>query len=599
MDRAALDVESAASAGDVAALTGETGRGRKNLFGRADLAEVYRRARDLLVKHGVFRMVQVAKDGDGASSLVICNLWRIDRSKQGAIKTLEFDMATGQWAEVGKLDYWPDVPLYPIQKAQTLDWWREVATRVVWKALMTAGYGALPRHLTEAVWDERGKVRRGPPNKAMPESPKLEMTPNKMAYILVQRYIGKKVPVRTKKKGGGYGSGVGYGGKEKWKNGFLKPKVMIAGAKALRASIFDHVLDADVLSAILAIDYNLVTLRDYLSYAVHRDALLRVSREHRNLLPMLPQITKEHWGRKDLFSRKLWVKDGRSRTLVDYTRFSENKVNCFASLDSRAALRWLGKAQLTVVRRWASPGGGGKNVAVLENLSRANITVKIPAIAWSRIVTAGAMRSVARLGVSEWVQRLYRAFAVHCAAVWKAEGFVALKAYLKNDPMALSDVADWLAAEGIAQGFPDKHATWESIRRRCDDWHERVAIENVERSAGENHTWDSLLDEAVIDDVIFTPLNSVKDVALEGYRQQHCVGNYADYCVDGRYRVYAALEPDGTRSTLGLWFNDSGRWVLEQHRGKYNGSVSVEAAKAGQELVGRYQAAYLKKVGAA
>lgn len=583
MDRGALPVDDAVVASDVpiAEVADQGGRGRKNLFGRADLAEVYRRARDLLVKHGVFRMAQVTKDGEGASSLVICNLWRVDRSAQGGVKALEFDMATGQWAEVSKLDFWPDVPLYPIQKAQTLDWWRDVARRVVWKALMAAGYGTLPQHITQVEWGYDETTGR---SKALSGKP--EMTPRKMAYLLVQRYVGKSVG-RTK------------AGKEKWRKGFLKPKVMIAGAKALRASIFDHVLEADLLSAILAIDYKLVTLCDYLRFALHRDAVLRVAKEHRNFLPLLPEITKEHWDRKDLFSRKLWIKDGRKRTLVDYARFSEGRVRGFQSLDSRAALRWLGKAQLTVVRRWASAGGGCKNAAVLENLSRANIGVKIPAIAWCHIVSASAGHRVAQLGVSELAQRLYRAFAVHCASMWKDKGFAALRTWLKGDQSSIGDVADWLVAEGIAQGFPDKHATWESMRRRCDDWHERVAIENVERSAGENQTWESLLGEVVIGDVTFTPLNSVRDVAVEGYRQHHCVGNYAYDCVEGHYRVYTAVEPDGTRSTLGLWFDRSGRWVVEQHRGKYNGSVSVEATKAGKELVSRYQQAHLKRVGAA
>lgn len=561
-------------------------RGRKNLFGRPDLAAVYRRARDLLVEHGVFRMARVSTDGEGTSSLVICNLWRIDRLKQGAVKAFEFDLTKGVWGEVSTFEYWPDVPLYPIQKAQSLDWWRDVARRVVWKALMAAGYGALPQHLTEVGWDERGKARRGPPYKAMSESQKLDMTPHKMAYILIQRYIGKVVG-RTK------------AGKEKWRKGFLKPKVMIAGARALRASIFDHVLEADLLSAILAVDYKLVTLCDYLRYAVHRDAVLRVAQERRNLLPLLPEISKDYWGRKDLFSRKLWVKDGRKRTLVDYSRFGGGSRHGFYSFDSRTAWRWLGKAQLTVVRRWASAGGGRKNVTVLENLSRANINVKIPAVAWCYIMSASAGHRVMQLGVSEWVQRLYRAFAQHCADMWKERGFAALRKWLQAEPVSLGDMADWLVAEGIAQGFPDRHATWDSLKRRCDDWHERVALENVERSAGENVAWDSLLGETVIDDVLLTPLNSVKDVAVEGYRQHHCVGSYTHDCVQGYYRVYSVLEPDGTRSTLGLWLDEVGRWSVEQHRGKYNGTVSVEAARAGREFVSRYQQAHLERVGAA
>lgn len=554
-------------------------RPQKTLFGRADLTAVYRKSRDLLVQHGVFRIVRVTTYDDGSSSLVICNLWRVERSNLGAITAFEFDLSSEQWREVTEFDHWPDVPLYPIQKAQTLDWWRDVVRRVVWKALMAAGYGALPRHISEIQWgfDEQT-------GQSMMVSGKPEMTPDKMAYSLVQRYIGKVV-------------GHTKAGKQKWRKGFLKPKVMTAGAKALRAAIFEHVLNADLLSAILAIDYKLVTLRDYLRYAVRQDDILRVAHEHRNLLPLLPEISEDYWGRTDLFSRQLWVKDGRRRTVVDYARFSKHKGLSFASFDTRSAFRWLGKTQLTVVRRWSSGSGGRKNVAVLENLSRANITAKIPAIAWSHIVVASAGHRLAQLGVSEWVQRLYRAFAEHCAEMWKEQGFAALKLWLKSVHADLGDLADWLSAEGIAQGFPDKHATWVSLKRRCNAWHERVAVENIERNADANRTWESLLDEVTIDGVTFTPLNSVKDVSLEGYLQHHCVGQYVYECVAGVYRVFAAIEPDGTHSTLGLCLDRSGRWSVEQHRGKYNAAVSPEAAKAGRELARQYHQSHMHKTG--
>ncbi|MCW5239069.1 hypothetical protein D5047_23795 (plasmid) [Verminephrobacter eiseniae] len=215
----------------------------------------------------------------------------------------------------------------------------------------------------------------------------------------------------------------------------------------MRAAIFDHVLDAQVLSAILGINYKVVTLCDYLRYAQHREALLRVSQERRNLLPLLPEIENVYWSRKDLFSRKLWVLDGRKRTIVDYVRFNTAK-NPFHSFESRAAFRWLCKAQLTVVRRWVLEEGGCKDIVVLENLAQANISVHIPAIAWCHLVD---MRPrIMQLGVGEVAQRLYRAFAVHCANLWKERGFAAVKLWLRSEQADLGDVADWLIAEGGA-----------------------------------------------------------------------------------------------------------------------------------------------------
>lgn len=535
----------------------EDGLGRKNLFGRADLATVYRRARSLIVKHGIFRMVQVEQDGDGTKRIIICNLWRIDCLLGGNIKTHEFSLADESWGEVSALDYWPDVPLFPIQQSQSLDWWRDVAKRAIWKVLIASGYSDLPRHLTE--------------------SPRLDMSPSKMAYILIMKYVGKV-------------TGQSRKGKITWREGFLKPKIMMAGARALRAAIFGHLLDAGVLSAMLAIEYRLVTLRGYLQFARHRDALLRVSTERRNLLPLLPEISRGYWGREDLFSHKLWVRGGRKRTLVDYPRFGSSRdTNRFSSFESRGAFRWLCKAQLTVVRSWVSAGRGRKHVTVLENLAKANINVRIPAIAWCHLVEF--RYRVELLGVGEPVQRLYRAFASHCAVLWNERGFAAVKRWLLS--VRLSDMADWMAAEGVAQGQPDKNATWTSLQRRSADWHERVALENIERSTETNQSWESLVMDLDVDGVTLAPLNSTKEIILEGHRLHHCVGGYDRECLSGLYRVYTMIEPDGTRSTIGLRLDQGKRWTIDQHRGKYNGGVSEVARNAGEHLLGLYQQAFV------
>lgn len=576
MDRGFIDESGADALNSYSLQEVPNSRGRKNLFGRADLAATYRRACDLIVRHRVFRMVQVEHGEDGAKRIIICNLWRIDRQPDGGVKTLEFLLNEERWVETSAFDYWPDVPFFPIKQTQSLEWWREVATQAIWKALVVAGYHALPQHLSQVVWEADAV------SKIMPDSPRPDMAPSKMAYILIQKYIGKQI-------------GYTKEGKPKWVNGFLKPKTMMAGARALRAAIFDHLLDADVLSALLAIDYKkLITLKYYLGFARHRDGLLRVSREHRNLLPLLPEIDRAYWNRKDLFSRKLWVRDGRKRTLVDYRKFMtiKSSSNRFASFDSRGAFRWLCKAQLTVVRHWVS-AWSFKNLTVLENIAKANINVHIPAIAWRHMVTY--RQQLDRIGVCEPVQRLYRLYASHCAALWKDRGFTAVKEWLRSETGAnLGDLADWLAAEGLAQGQPDRNATWASLQRRCADWHERVALENIERSMDRNLTWESLVPELEVDGVKLTPLNSTEEIALEGYRQHHCVGGYDLQCAAGQYRVYTVVEPDGTRSTLGLWLpsGKGGRWLIDQHRGKYNGGISDVARAAGEHLLRLYQDAY-------
>lgn len=547
-----------ASGADLIPADGRKGRPRKNLFGRPDLAKVYRGARDLIVKHRVFLMAQSSVDEAGTSSVVICNLWRIDRSIDGEISCFDFDLATEAWEPTTSFEWWPSVPFYPIKTTRSLKWWRDVVRGAIWKALIAAGYYTL----------------------TPPEAK--QMSGRTMAKIMIEHYLGRS-------------NEQDQSGESKGKGGFLKSTVMVAGARALRAKLFDHVFDEALCKTLLAIAFGSWTLTEYLRFAMHRKAVLRVADERRNLLPLLLRIEDGYWERTDLFSRKVWVRDGRNRTLVDYKRFSAGgKVRHFSSFDSRAAWRWFGKAQLTVVRAW---GLGNRDVNVIENLCRANITVKIPAVAWCEMVSGGSGYQFRRLGVGEAPQRVYRAFAKHCAAMWRNVGFKALQAWLERERGAFADIADWLIDEGMRLGFPDKHATWEWLRNRCADWHLRVEEENrLRRQDYENQTWDVLIGQTVIDGVSFTPLDSVRSLFLEGQQQHHCVGNYAAYCIRGQYRVFSVEEADGTRSTLGLDLNAEGAWSVDQHRGVCNGPVSKKAQRAGRELAVRYQQAAIDSV---
>lgn len=535
---------------------------RPNLFGRPDLAAVYRQAQALVVHHNLFRIVNVERRDDGVSRLIICHLWAVERSPEGQISAFEYDLISAQWVPASELDYWPDIPLFPIQKAQSLDWWRKLAERVLWKVLLAAGY-------TDLTF------------RTLPDGVGSEMSRKGMANRFLRHYLG-------------FSDGMTKSGKPKWRNGFLKPKVMVAGAKALRAGIFEHVLDRELVSVALSINYTLTTLRDYLRYAFHRTDVLRIAQERRNMLPILPWIATTHWHRRDLFSRALWVKADGSPVFADSPNFPFAPSIHFRAFDSFAAFRWLCKAKLTVVRRWASC----RNPDVLENLAAASIQVSIPAIAWCHIVSIAERPQLARLGVGEPAQRLYRAFARHCATLWATKGFSVLRDWLKRNPHAIADVADWLVAEGVDQGFPDKHSTWESMQRRCADWHRRVALSKLRLRDDENDTWESLLGEEIADGVTFTPLVSTHEVAVEGYSQKHCVAVYAPYCVKGAYRVFAAVDSLGARSTLGLMLDRSGCWVVEQHRGPYNDPVSPEVRRAGENIAARYQDAHIKRFGA-
>lgn len=551
---------------------------RRNAFGRSDLADTYRKAKDLIVEHKLFRIAQYEELGD-VRQLTICNLWRIERLPDASIRTLEFRLLTGVWEEVRSLEHWPEVPFYPIKKTQSLDWWRSVARQAVWKALVAAGYLDLPRFQTEITdWKQDANGYLVPPPNA-----KKEMTKSSMAYRLITRYIGRQ---------------GGYNAKRKtydWKDGFLSPESMMAGARALRAAFFQHFLDRDVLSAMLAIDYHDSGFLRYLRYARLRPALVKVATEHRNLLPLLPGINPEQWGRDDLFSRKLWVRDGRKSTALDRRpiRFAKGQGfsqwqqrTPYQSFDVAAAWRWLSKASSVIVREWS-----GKNNTIIANLALANVSAKAPVYAYVWVLREA--QRLDRYGVSPRIQQLLRLFLTHCAKLWKEKGYKEVRLWLRdNNQSRLSIMLDYLDAEGFAQGFPDKHSTWSALLRRCDDWHRRIAIERMEHELGSVQMleWASLVPENIIDEIMFTPINDSRALAVEGYEMHHCVGQYAGWCHRGKYRVFSVKEPDGSRSTLG--FEIRRRKVLwDQHMGKYNGPISPAALDAGKQLAGAYQQA--------
>lgn len=81
---------------------------------------------------------------------------------------------------------------------------------------------------------------------------------------------------------------------------------------------------------------------------------------------------------------------------------------------------------------------------------------------------------------------------------------------------------------------------------------------------------------------IAKPLLTYGEVVEEGARQGHCVGGYAQACVDGRYLVYS-LEKEGKRSTLGISVSSmdtiDGKKVFygfSQHYMAYNRQVEDE-----------------------
>lgn len=525
---------------------------RSSLFGRKDFLEVYRQAKDFIIRYKLLRICRFSEE-NGLKRLTICNLWRIDREEDGVLHTFEFDLHKAEWLETEDLRNWPAIPFAPIGKnTLSLSWGLSLCRDALQAAICAAGADNLPDEGENGV-------------------------PSWVRQAIFRKYLGGDAWSRKKHK--------------VYKvNGLIAKTSMDSGARTLRAIWWNHFVDRDVLSALLGITWRQWTVAKYLKYARYRPALLKVAAEHRNLLPVLMEINPQQWGRDDLFSRKLWVRDGRKSTALDRRPVRSEDGDRIRSFESATSWRWLSRASSLIVREWAAV----KNNAVIEDLALANCGgIHAPVCAYVKLIRFANRTEFPN--DSPLVRRFYRVFLKHCAWIWKERSFSDVRQWLRNPESDLTLMSDYLHAEGFAQGLPDKNSSWASLLRRSEDWHRRIRILNMERE-GRFLRWGSIIPETVIDGVICTPLTNSQALAEEGYEMSHCVGSYAQLCHDGIYRVFALKEPDGARSTLGIRLRRKGVITLDQHRGPHNSQVSPKASAAARKLLNACRQALAAKL---
>ena len=557
-------------------------------FGDARFNRVWEQAVDYIHRHNLTRLSQYEETADGLRRLTICNLWRMERQGDDRdLRLFVFNLQDRTWQRTFHPAGWPQIPLYPRNRRSDLHWWRDIIRLMLWQALAAAGYHELPQTVRLPATDD-GKPCR-------------ERHDYQLFGVLYGRFIGRE-------------ESVGWDGEvlHPASLGKLDDTKMKRAAMSLRRDFYRHILDREVHSALLAINYGAATFTRYLACDCHRAGLLKVAREHRNLLPLLPGIDPAQWGRDDLFSRKLWVRDGRKSTALErrpvrpertrtHVAYGYNPDGIFAfdqpdwrplcAFDDVAAWNWLRRAPLTVVRAWFVHGAHEPDV--IAALAAANVSLRLPARVYAGLMKGFRSRCDTMPAVKQ--QQLLRCYLVHCPQLWQQEGVAARKAQDRNE---IGDIADWLTAEGLEQGHPHKQSTWAALKRRSDDWHRRVAIARTIRydNNGQPLAWQSLLPQTEIDGIVFTPLEDAAALAAEGAEMHHCIAGYTMRCHGKGYRAWAVCEPDGRRSTLGIE-RRNGRYRIEQHRGPHNGEVSAAAKKAGKKLLAQYHQAWDISIG--
>ncbi|HDR9068222.1 TPA: PcfJ domain-containing protein [Burkholderia vietnamiensis] len=544
-------------------LSTETRSAATHRFGDARIAAVYAQAKRYIIDRQVLRLYQKLTLRPGVCSIIICNTWRIDKALDScSVELFQWSFLSAQWEPSSDLDSWPDFQLLPIvlskKKADdpSNELWQTILRKALWQVLDGAGYGDLP---------------------ARPEDGVKQMSRRTMAEILINFYIAPKRKAKRRQSA------------TKLR---IKPPRFAAAARALRKNIWTNVIDRSVLSAVAIIkgwDAR-VTIRDYLRYAAAGADVTRMLMQNRNCLPLLARIKPQHWKRTDLFSRHLWVRDGRKTTIIDRSGFCDpihlygaRAAKRLSSFVTPAAHRWLMRAPVSVVSEFSM----ALNADVIENLAQCNLPKRVPAVVLRTII-----KNSRRLGVRPEYQRLYRAWANRCCEIWSAQGYGYFRENMRTLTNEFRDVLDWVYWDGLARGLPDKNSTWQSMMRQSADWH------LARRTAREIRTlrWESLLPICEIDGYRVLPLTSSEALYVEGYQMHHCVGSYDSWCADGEFRIFSLVDPEGMRSTLCIEQTDAGRWQVQQVRGTCNASVSKVTHAIARIVAKRYSEAVVEQI---
>lgn len=552
---------------------------RPILFGNKDVSAVYRKAKSFLINNEVF-LVNKFEDFGQEKRLTLCGLWQIVKSKDGEVSMRELSLDSMEWVECTDHFAFNKIKFFPINKKKfsvdSLDkLWRELVFTVIEKVLSHFGYYEVAgkkdpyRNLHLGNHSSHICYRDNSDHCEECQKERNMRSLKACASRLTSSYIGK------------------YD-----KDGRLNVNSMRAGLVAFNRDFYKHFVDSKIISAISLIDrQSNLSVANYIHIAKHANGLLKVLNERRNLTPLLIGIDPKHWLRDDLFSEKIWVRGGRTKTIADRPYFRAQK-HIYAykfqpfSFVSAGSWRWLSKASPVIVAMLVRNCSDSidRKCHLIENLSRIRLSQKVPVIAYTHILKD--WDKLRWLSPSDHTQNFLRCFLSHCAKMWASEGHENVRRWLKTHDAQLRIVLDYLEHEGFRQGLPDKNSTWTSLLRRSRQWHERTLSGQLIN----NLSWSSAIESMTLSGYEFFALTSSAALYAEGQEMRHCVRSYDRACYSGNIRVFRVSGPESHRSTLSLWVdNKNQRCSIDQHYEKYNSNVSIEAQKIGKEFCEKYQ----------
>lgn len=349
-----------------------------------------------------------------------------------------------------------------------------------------------------------------------------------------------------------------------------------ATARAVRRALLDGVVDRAILRPAALVFGRTLSVRDY-NDVVRAGAatLARLAGETPNLMPLLQDGVRRHArkgagpvapGHVGSLRHALLDGYGQDRFAPRDWKWLSHQARCVVA----ALLRGddaAESAQLDIPATRLFAAGGARPPATLTAL----------------IAPGGALqRALATLGGDDTrlpdLARLLRL----CIAEWRRRAAAgASTRFIRDD---LGYLVDWWIAEAGTAPLVPSNATYASLIRRQQRWHQLVILRYPEHL----QQWHSALAAHESAGVRAVPLTDSLMLAREGMDMRHCVASYARDCAAGHTRIFA-LEATGSgeRATLELRRRAS-LWFAGQLKGPCNGEVSAEMRGAAERIAARY-----------
>ncbi|MCS4089756.1 PcfJ domain-containing protein [Rhizobium sp. BK176] len=577
----------------------DPGKETKSRFGSKVASDMYARLKKVSSEAKILKVYEV-ETTETETRIKIFNSWMMTRNLEtGAVGTFERDYALGSWYEVEPNGVFHAIPVWPIHnlshgvangaKKFILDKLYDAVGFNETKSRLAATWRAEVTRLAEAE-NIRLQEAEVLATERFPDVQKLEIARNAFA----DKLFGSKFSRGTRKPA----------------KGFVGQEAVYNALKGVRAEFFRQFRDPELFRAILAMNHKFMSIGDYLYFAANRDAVLKVWKERRNLIPLLPYISRHYWAGDELFSTAKWTDpvgplSDPGFNLIPIRNLPSQHVGrgMFSPFESSRGYQWLSRSKSTVVKAWAR---GRKNNLVTDLMAELNLPKDTAVLVIANIVDQmdDAIAKLERGEVGEDRQRFltaFRAYAAHWAAVRREHGYRRMVRALTYENEGTGNVIDFLVAQGFADNLPARNATWASLIRRSHEWHQQQAAlyRNRMPAAGGGYDyfrpddqdlpreWVSLVPTQEILECKVRPIDQYDGVAIEGGEMAHCVGSYAHLCARDRYRVYSITEPDGTRSTLGFHLED-GSAYFDQVQGFGNSRPSELVKKVAHQVVGLY-----------